>query len=110
MLSSSSALSLLAPFSPSAPPTLAPPSILDPSWASCSPAPPWAVEILLSLLSGVETPVTHHKAHWGRAREKEGTEQNHCIPQKERDVESETERIKSDQHLFTENIYVVRYW
>ncbi|KAL1274174.1 hypothetical protein QQF64_026988 [Cirrhinus molitorella] len=43
-----------------------------------------AVEILLSLLSGVETPVTRHKAHWGRARERERTEQNHCIPQKKK--------------------------
>ncbi|KAF4113664.1 hypothetical protein G5714_006209 [Onychostoma macrolepis] len=43
-----------------------------------------AFEILLSLLSGVETLVTHHKAHWGRARERKRTEHNHCIPKKKK--------------------------
>lgn len=46
VLPSSSALSLLAPLSHSAPPTLASPSSLDPPWASCSPAPPWCVDPL----------------------------------------------------------------
>jgi len=76
MYCSSSALSLLAPFRLSAPPSLAPSSSSDPPWAFRSPAPPWCVDSPTPpQASGLHLNLSNHRLHLGSM-----LPQLHCSP------------------------------